>query len=209
MRDQSFPAMDPSQLDRLVDGELSQADRADLLRRLDAEPGGWRACALAFLEAQEFASASRAWALSHAPASVANPTNPIEGQAPIGPRRRRWRPARLGLAASIVALAFFSGWVAGERGAARRSTDSAGSGPADLASARPVDSSGPPVKSPEREWADRLPEAVPEYVRSQWERRGYQIEQSRRLISMDLEDGRRVTIPIDDVRVQFVGRQTY
>ncbi len=209
MRDQSFPAMDPSQLDRLVDGELSQADRADLLRRLDSEPGGWRACALAFLEAREFASASRAWALSHAPASVANPTNPIEGQAPIGPRRRRWRPARLGLAASIVALAFLSGWVAGGRGAGPRSVETARPNPGDLASAQPVEAPTAPLKSPEREWADRLPEAVPEYVRSQWERRGYQIEQSRRLISMDLEDGRRVTIPVDDIRVQFVGRPTY
>jgi hypothetical protein len=39
-------------LDRLVDGELGQAERRDLLAALDDEPGGWRSCALAFLEAQ-------------------------------------------------------------------------------------------------------------------------------------------------------------
>jgi hypothetical protein len=40
--------------DRLVDGELSAAEERALLSALDAQPEGWRQCALAFLE-------SRAW----------------------------------------------------------------------------------------------------------------------------------------------------
>lgn len=39
-------------LDRLVDGELSQPEYQTLLASLEQEPGGWRRCALAFLEAQ-------------------------------------------------------------------------------------------------------------------------------------------------------------
>ena len=39
-------------LDRLVDGELTEEDRKALLGALDDEPGAWRRCALAFLEAQ-------------------------------------------------------------------------------------------------------------------------------------------------------------
>ncbi len=39
-------------LDRLVDGELGQKERRELLAALDDEPGAWRRCALAFLEAQ-------------------------------------------------------------------------------------------------------------------------------------------------------------
>ncbi len=39
-------------LDRLVDGELGVDERRELLAALDDEPGGWRRCALAFLEAQ-------------------------------------------------------------------------------------------------------------------------------------------------------------
>ena len=39
-------------LDRLVDGELSPAERRELLASLDGRPDGWRRCALAFLEAQ-------------------------------------------------------------------------------------------------------------------------------------------------------------
>jgi hypothetical protein len=39
-------------IDRLVDGELGADERRDLLLALEAQPSGWRRCALAFLEAQ-------------------------------------------------------------------------------------------------------------------------------------------------------------
>ena len=47
-----MPTNPQSQLDRLVDGELTEADRRELLLQLEHEPEGWRRCALAFLEAQ-------------------------------------------------------------------------------------------------------------------------------------------------------------
>ncbi len=37
--------------DRLVDNELSPAEQRELLAALEDEPGGWRRCALAFVEA--------------------------------------------------------------------------------------------------------------------------------------------------------------
>ncbi|MEE9603446.1 MAG: hypothetical protein V3V75_09085 [Thermoguttaceae bacterium] len=40
--------------DLLVDGELDEQRRRELLSGLDKRPGGWRKCALAFLEAQSF-----------------------------------------------------------------------------------------------------------------------------------------------------------
>ena len=43
---------DDTGFDRLVDDELSEEERRELLGRLDDEPSGWRRCALAFLEAQ-------------------------------------------------------------------------------------------------------------------------------------------------------------
>ncbi len=49
--DQDEPIKD-SRFDRLVDGELSEQERRDLLGRLDQDPNGWRRCALAFLESQ-------------------------------------------------------------------------------------------------------------------------------------------------------------
>jgi len=47
-------AVDARELDLLVDGELSAQQRRGLLKRLDETPGGWRRCALAFLEAQSW-----------------------------------------------------------------------------------------------------------------------------------------------------------
>jgi hypothetical protein len=44
--------LDHEMLDRLVDGELSEGERRELLARLDRVAGGWRACAISFLEAQ-------------------------------------------------------------------------------------------------------------------------------------------------------------
>jgi hypothetical protein len=43
---------DDFRLDLLVDGELSEENRRQLLTSLENEPGGWRRCALAFLESQ-------------------------------------------------------------------------------------------------------------------------------------------------------------
>ena len=50
-KNQNMP-LDDFRFDRLVDGELSEEDRRELLAGLDDEVGGWRRCALAFLEAQ-------------------------------------------------------------------------------------------------------------------------------------------------------------
>lgn len=49
-------------VDLLVDGELPDAERRALLERLDATNGGWKLCAIAFLEAQTFRQAFRAFA---------------------------------------------------------------------------------------------------------------------------------------------------
>jgi hypothetical protein len=59
MRDQyeNFPLIDSQQLDRLVDGELSDDDRCRLIETLEQQPDKWRDCACAFLESQEFGTA--------------------------------------------------------------------------------------------------------------------------------------------------------
>lgn len=46
---------DDARFDRLVDGELSADEYRTLIASLDDEPGGWRHCALAFLEWQALA----------------------------------------------------------------------------------------------------------------------------------------------------------
>ncbi len=49
--DTSGPA-DPEDLERLVDDELNEVRRSDLLRQLEAANGGWRTLALRFLQRQ-------------------------------------------------------------------------------------------------------------------------------------------------------------
>lgn len=56
LRQKSQP-VDPAALDRLVDGELPETQRRELLTSLDRQPDGWRRCALAFLEAQSWGDA--------------------------------------------------------------------------------------------------------------------------------------------------------
>lgn len=52
--EQSREPVDSALLDRLVDGELPEQQRRNLLSSLDRRPEGWRQCALAFLEAQSW-----------------------------------------------------------------------------------------------------------------------------------------------------------
>ena len=82
-----------SRLDRLVDGELGETDRRDLLLQLEREPEGWRKCALAFLEAQCWRQELGQMARSPEAASVEF--------APAAPPKVAARPA--GAAASGIA----------------------------------------------------------------------------------------------------------
>src|SRR5437660_1111223 len=90
-------------LDRLVDGELPDAERRKLLLKFEKEPDGWRRCALAFLEAQ---------------ASL----NPL-------------------------------------------------------------------VKN--------------------WQQKGYSVETDQRLVSMESKDGRKVKLPVQEVRIRYIGDRIY
>src|SRR5438874_1985215 len=49
---QNAPADSPIRLDRLVDGEVNIDEQRQLLLALEAQPDGWRRCALAYIEAQ-------------------------------------------------------------------------------------------------------------------------------------------------------------
>ena len=88
--------IDDDRLDRLVDGELNEAEYRELLRSLEQRPGGWRACALAFLEAQ-------AWRRELGELRrVPDRRPPVSAAAsPVRPAGRSWT-ALLTLAASFL-----------------------------------------------------------------------------------------------------------
>jgi len=100
--------IDPVVVDQLVDGELPDAERRQLLEKMDRTPGAWRQCALAFLEAQCWKQAMGSSILETAEAVPAALARPLA--APVR-RLGRWRsPAAL--AAGVLAAWVF-GWVAG------------------------------------------------------------------------------------------------
>lgn len=101
-------------LDLLVDGELADDERRELLAWCEREPDGWRRCALAFLEAQNWSQVlgtlTRPARQSHAVdrRAARGVAAPVVRPAYLQPRQ--WR-TMLVMAAS-VALAFTLGvWV--------------------------------------------------------------------------------------------------
>jgi hypothetical protein len=221
-------ASDQRMLDLLVDGELPDAQRRGLLNALEREPGGWRRCALAFLEAQCWGRELRTMTRDPAAAS------PV-----IHARPRHWwilssGGAMLALAASVF-LAFGLGLGthalltpgAGEP----RFHDLAGGSASGFGTARPglksdgnnvtlvvdgPDGAPSPVKLPlvdqrqlEAGWPWNRPSPLPADVLQALERMGNQVRQQRELVPYQLEDGRRVVVPVDRIEVQPVNMRAY
>ncbi len=103
-------AIDSASLDRLVDGDLTDTERRELLLRLESDPDGWRRCALAFLEDQ-------AW--RDALATVAPESTPVASSADAPFLAECWstgeEPGYLAssIAASLMAATFAAGFAAG------------------------------------------------------------------------------------------------
>ncbi|HKI17708.1 MAG TPA: hypothetical protein VKA15_07495 [Isosphaeraceae bacterium] len=57
------------------------------------------------------------------------------------------------------------------------------------------------------EWVRNQPPPVSEREEVILQRLGYQVDQRRRLITTTLADGRRVTVPIDQVQIRYTGNQ--
>lgn len=140
-----------AQLDRLVDGELPDHEYRRLLASLDDEPGGWRRCALAFVEAQ---------ALQRDLGELAELGQPYCEDARTIPARpsgdrRRW-PLLLAMAGSFL-LAFTLGMYFS--GPWRGSTPPLADGPPDIAENVPdgelaggVDDSAAAVRPEPEQW---------------------------------------------------------
>jgi hypothetical protein len=195
-------------VDRLVDGELREEERRELLLRLDSEPDGWRHCALAFLEAQE-------WRAAFAPLTVTAPAPAPRVPVLEGPGRKprfRYRLARhAGLAAGL-AVAFCLGWALHGTPAEKtpfsplaREEKTATPGQFSLSEAASADLAKP--TSPPSGVAE--PHALLEPVVERWEQQGYRAQSQAWLVVMQLPDGRRVEMPIQEVRVQHIGNRLY
>jgi hypothetical protein len=100
--DPNTPREDDQLFDLLVDGQLDEPRRRELLSGLDDQPGGWRKCALAFLEAQSWREAMDAF--TRPQAAPREPVAEVKKTASPPPRRRRrdYLTTALGIAASVL-----------------------------------------------------------------------------------------------------------
>jgi hypothetical protein len=108
------------QLDLLVDGELSDAERRRLLASFDEQPGAWRRCALVFLEAQSWRREARALDRTtsesravNAPLTLPSPRKGVGFRQEVA-SRRPWRASAAGLTFAMAAsflVAFGLAWV--------------------------------------------------------------------------------------------------
>lgn len=244
--DASEPAMLAEQIDRLVDGELPRDEYRRLLSELDERPGGWKRCALGFLEAQ-------AW------------RNEFDSDPPAGhrdglTRAQTKKPAPTWTAPAAVAASFLMALGLGLM-LGRQWTVPAVPGASDVVdraptpeSTRPVEQVRPPAlaehpntetmpqpalgpspvgdvrfvvqdadgaasreiqlpvyeaNSTDGPWLGANASAMPAELQRALERRGHRIRRHQRWVPVDLDDGRQMVVPIEDVEIVPVGRNGF
>lgn len=214
-------------LDRLVDGELSNDERRALVASLDDEPGAWRRCALAFLEAQSWH-----WQLSRLAAEpLVCKTSAQVAIANQARGRRRFWEFGLAIAAGLL-LAFGLGTrfaptqlAAIEQAApAQTQIDLAADNETEpapqIAEESPKwetltlaadDGAGADKQfqlrvlsadEPGEDWTLDDQSGLPASLQSLLEASGLQVERQRRLLPIDLSDGRRMVVPVEEIDIR-------
>jgi hypothetical protein len=198
--------VDDRLIDRLVDGEVPDVERRALLLQLDAEPEGWRRCALAFLEAQSWREALNPLAGAGVARNLALPD--LQGRRP-----RSWSrfATMTGLAAS-VAVAFALGWASNIKPTQTIQDASVANGAQSPPAAIDEHPQPPPVdlaiQTPgPRKSAGTLANVDP--IVKTMELRGFHAQTRARLLSMQLKDGRKLEVPVREVTLRNVRNRTY
>ena len=221
-------------IDRLASGELDVAGRRGLFEWLDHEPRRWRRCALALLEARELEQALDDWSSEivrvappvhrmdtacHGDGVTSGGKNFVQPSEAAGSVSRRLKPsAALALAASLL-VAFGLGigarglWPAPAAVVADHASKESQSGKPPPTSE--VAEATLPAATETEPWAiaPLAPQRdadgpISPYVRSQLERRGYEVESHHAVLPVKLPDGRRVMLPVDQYQLRYVGQRT-
>jgi hypothetical protein len=204
------------QLERLACGELDETARAPVLNWLDADPSRWRLCGLAFLEAQAWTETLGQWDQCQAPA-MRHPKRETAPQSPFA------HAARIAALAASLLIAFVIGWHA------RPAMSRVGVQP-QLADEPPLHMTADPVLAslsvqsplgaaqpatiqipvvPSASPTTQVNHEIPDYVRQQWERRGYRVTTERRYLFAKLPDGQQVVVPVEQFVVNRVPAKVY
>jgi len=222
---------DDARFDRLVDGELSVDEYKSLVAGLDDEPGGWRRCALAFLEAQalcgELAAIRQCGRLANQPAKPVT-IAPRKGVDPAS-----WK-LFLAMSASFLVAFILGVTVSGLWQPGGGPAIAIGSLPPHLGTAAPdglprtvgnarLFFDGPSgTQSP---WGEVPIYELPDDASSSWlmqqepalslelinelERRGHRVERQQQYVPVSLEDGREGMIPVESYQITPVSRRAY
>lgn len=247
-------SIDCRQIDRLVDGELTEAETRELLLTLDRHPDGWRRCALAFLEAQclraelaDIGKMSDTRTNKH-PATAATTSG--------SPKSKAWpwlvrTAAGLAMAASLLAammlgavwqqwrtggavvarqdLSDHSGWSAGSTGEQRKAFAHFPAQPqlavpgagqqwqtVTIALQRDADAAATSIQLPVREHnhfeetlLEELPASIPPEIWEGLESVGCRVVQHRQLLTLPLDDGRTLLLPVDSVELTCTGQNDH
>lgn len=213
------------EIDRLVGGDLSRTEMRRFVEQLDATPDAWKHCALAFVEAQLWKQTMR----SLLPAEA----EPVS--EPVAPVRSRGR-ALLAVAAVCsfaigigVALAWSghdersiaTGVVDGPmtrwRPDERVIDKSAGKRQSGVVGVVRVSNDGMTetafnlVRTSGNQFSSvALTSTAPTaYDAEVLQSRGYHIEKHRKIVSVQLADGKQFQIPVDWVNYRYVGQAVY
>lgn len=220
--DEYLKPEDSQLLDRLVDGELTDAERRELLLHLERTPDGWRRCALAFLENQAWRGEAKSWA-SEAPEVAVRPRTATTARS-VWSAATAWTM----VAAAACLLIAVGLWVVVRDRDGNSITQIqipqggnvrvVGNSPTAAAPNMRLVVEGGPNRSGEVVEvplvdAGQLDEAlfgpwsqaVPPEVLQMLEQAGHQVVRERRLVPFDLRDGRRVVVPMDQVEIRPVG----
>ena len=207
-----------AKIDRLVSGDLPETDRRSLLAWLDKEPARWRTCALAFLEAQAWEQATAQAAGNEEYGAVPAAGSGCTVQKVVRRPVARWLQ---GLAlAGILLLAFGAGAITAQNWSSRPSPvpqlaqpETASdelAGPV-LATVSVRTNFDPRLQAgltlPVEPTDDFLPasSAISDYVRKQFERRGYELTEETQYLPAKMPDGRPVMVPVNKIRVRLKG----
>jgi hypothetical protein len=220
-----------ARLDRLVDGELSSDEYRALLAAFDDEPGGWKRCALAFLESQALATE-----LGVIRQRLSLNDNRHD-EPPVAPRRNStWHEWSLLAVAASFLVAFGLGVVAPRFFSVRQQeTQLVGNPltqPRDNATTgsrhevlRPVGNIRLVMDGPAGEptQAGQVPvyevgQDVEQYLNAEQpvlepevidllRRHGYDVQHEQQYFPAPLEDGRQIIVPVDGYQITPVGRR--
>ena len=226
---------DDVRFDRLVDGALSPAEYKIFVAALDEEPGGWRRCAMAFLEAQAWGKEFAAIRRAEQDAPFVPPPAEVKGTH----QRHNWFAAGSVLcAAASLVLAFGLGIFTHGRVFTPRNIDGIATSPSSKAALKPEVS---PTAPAEKEGIDQVrlvidrgeglsPQeivvslqdaaepgsnfvpaepAISDRVLRSLQLRGHKIDRQQEYIPIDLQDGRQVILPVEEYRITPVSSKSY